>query len=102
VLPTAAITTFAAFLRAHERPDRELSANLCAAAVACVGIIAIDAWGLLGAIIGLLASCMTTMLVLLWWVVRIDRVSPPATAGAGAVPVHVRSPGDAEVSMLDA
>jgi O-antigen/teichoic acid export membrane protein len=72
LLPTAAITTFSAFLRAHERPDRELSANLCATAVACLGIIGIEAWGLVGAITGLLASGVTSMLVLLWWVKRID------------------------------
>jgi O-antigen/teichoic acid export membrane protein len=97
VLPTAATTIFAAFLRAHERPDREVSASLSAAAVACFGIIAIEAWGLRGAIGGLLASSITTMLVLLWWVVRTDRLAAPAIAETGAV----RSRGGAEVSMLD-
>jgi O-antigen/teichoic acid export membrane protein len=72
VLPIAASTTFAAFLRADERPDRVLSANLAATVVTCVGIIAIDAWGLLGAVLGVLASSVTSMLVLLWWVLRTD------------------------------
>jgi len=72
VLPIAASTAFGAFLRAHERPDRVLSANVAATVVACIGIIAIDAWGLRGAVLGLLASCVTTMLVMLWWVLRTD------------------------------
>jgi len=72
VLPIAAFTTFGAVLRAYERPDRELSANVAATVVACIGIIAIDAWGVLGAVLGLLASCVTTMLVMLWWVLRTD------------------------------
>jgi hypothetical protein len=63
-MPTAAYTTFSSFLRAYERPDRELSAHLCAAAVTCVGIVGIGAWGLLGAIIGLLASAVTAMFVM--------------------------------------
>jgi O-antigen/teichoic acid export membrane protein len=70
VLPTAASTAFSAFLRAHERPDRELSANLCAAVVACLGVFAIHLWGLPGAIVGLLASGTTGTLVKLWWVLR--------------------------------
>lgn len=70
VLPIAASTTFAASLRADERPDRVLSANVAATVVACGGIVAIDAWGLLGAVLGLLASGVTTMLVMLWWVLR--------------------------------
>ena len=79
VLPSAAFITFIAFLRAHERPDRELSANVAAIVVACVGIIAIDAWGLLGAVLGLLASHVTTMLVSFWWVVRTDSLPETRT-----------------------
>lgn len=78
LLPIAAFTTFGAILRACERPDRELTANVAATAVACVGIIAIAAWGLLGAVLGLLASCITMMLVTLWWVLRTDTESRPA------------------------
>jgi hypothetical protein len=43
---------------------------LCAAGVTCIGIVGIGAWGLLGAIIGLLASAVTAMFVMFWWVLR--------------------------------
>jgi O-antigen/teichoic acid export membrane protein len=93
ILPTAASTIFAAFLRAHERPDRELWAHLYAAAVTCFGIVAIAAWGLPGAIIGSLASAVTTMLVMFWAVLRtghgtlghLARPGPSLLAGARSV-----------------
>jgi hypothetical protein len=88
-VPTAAYTTFSAFLRAYQRPDRELSAHLCAAAVTCIGIVGIGAWGLLGAIMGLLASAVTTMLVMFWWVLRTGIV--PSSS-------HAETPGFAEVN----
>jgi O-antigen/teichoic acid export membrane protein len=72
VLPEAAITAFGPALRAHERPDRELSAYAVSTAVTCVGIAAIAAWGVLGAILGLLAGRVTTMLLEFWWVLRTD------------------------------
>jgi O-antigen/teichoic acid export membrane protein len=75
LLPIGAFTAFGALLRARERPDHELSANVAATVVACIGIIAIYAWGLLGAVLGLLASCVTAMLVMLFWVLRDD--GPP-------------------------
>jgi O-antigen/teichoic acid export membrane protein len=81
VVPTAASTTFGSFLRADEKPDRVLSAYVAATVVACVGIIAIYAWGLLGAVLGLLASSATTVLVMLWCVLRTE-----------IVPVIPRSP----------
>jgi O-antigen/teichoic acid export membrane protein len=72
-LPTAAITVFESALRACERPDRVLSAYIVSAAVTCsFGVAAVAAWGLLGAIMGLLASCVTVLLVELWWVLRTD------------------------------
>jgi O-antigen/teichoic acid export membrane protein len=77
VPPTAAFMTFQAFLRAHERPDREFSAYVCATLVTCFGIVAIEAWGLFGAIIGLLASAVATMLVMFWWVLRMSYAETP-------------------------
>jgi len=35
-----------------------------------MGVVGIGAWGLLGAIIGLLASAVTTMFVMFWRVLR--------------------------------
>jgi O-antigen/teichoic acid export membrane protein len=87
VLPTAASTAFSAFLRGHERPDRELSANVWAAAVSGLCIFAIPLWGLRGAIIGLLAGSTTTMLVRLWWVLRIGIVRPLSDAQGPCGPV---------------
>lgn len=95
LLPIAAFTTFGAVLRAYERPDRELSANLVATVAACVGIFAINAWGLLGAVLGLLASCVTMMLVTLWWVLRTDGPSEPQPLAA---PLVVEGASSASVS----
>jgi hypothetical protein len=70
VLPEAAMAVSAPLLRAYERPDRELSANLAATAVTCIGIAGIAAWGVRGALLGLLAGRITTTLVEFWWVAR--------------------------------
>jgi O-antigen/teichoic acid export membrane protein len=85
VLPIAARITFGSALRARERPDRELSAYLTATVVACVGIVAIAAWGLLGAILGQLVAETTTMLVMLWWVLRTDSRAEAQTPAGPAV-----------------
>jgi O-antigen/teichoic acid export membrane protein len=76
VVPFAAGVAFGSALRALERPDRELSAAVVAVAVTCVGIAAIASWGLLGAILGLLASRLTAMIVALWWVLRLKGRPP--------------------------
>jgi O-antigen/teichoic acid export membrane protein len=80
VLPEAAVATLGPVLRAHERPDRELSAYVASAAVSCVGIAAIAKWGLVGAIVGLLAAHATTMLVQFWWVLRTLSAPEPRAA----------------------
>jgi len=82
VPPTAAFMVFAAFLRAHERPDRELSAQVYGMVVACLGILAIAAWGLFGAIVGLLAGAVTTVLVAFWWVLRTGHAEIPGVSAA--------------------
>jgi O-antigen/teichoic acid export membrane protein len=78
VLPEAAIATLGPALRAHERPDRELSAYVASAAVSCIGIAAIARWGLVGAVLGLLAAHVTTMLVEFWWVLRPEMRAAPS------------------------
>jgi O-antigen/teichoic acid export membrane protein len=71
VLPVAAIAVFGSALRARERPDCVLWAYVISTAVTCAfGVAAVAAWGVLGAILGLLAGYMTTMLAMLWWVLR--------------------------------
>jgi O-antigen/teichoic acid export membrane protein len=80
VFPEAAMAVFAPVLRAYERPDRELSANLAATAVACIGIAAIAAWGVRGALLGLLAGRTTCALVAFWWVTRTSAVAEPQAA----------------------
>jgi O-antigen/teichoic acid export membrane protein len=81
VLPVAAIAVFGSALRAYERPDRVLWAYVFSTVVTCVfGVPAVAIWGLLGAILGLLAGYVTTMLVMFWWVLRTDgRREPQAT-----------------------
>ncbi len=81
VLPYAGIAVFGSVLRAHERPDRVLWANVTSTADTCVfGIAAVAVWGLLGAILGLLASYVTAMLATLWWVLRANSRPEPETA----------------------
>jgi hypothetical protein len=68
-------------LRAFERPQRELSANLAATAVTCMGIGGIIAWGVRGALLGLLAGRIAAALVEFWWVTRtLGSSEPQATA----------------------
>jgi O-antigen/teichoic acid export membrane protein len=82
-LPNAAIAVFESALRAHKRPDRILWASLVSIPVTCVvGAAAVAVWGVLGAILGLLARDVTTMLLELRWVLcTVDpaaaRVTPP-------------------------
>ncbi len=69
-LPLAAIAVLGSALRAYERPDRVFRAYLISTGVTCVfGIPAVAIWGLLGAILGLLAGYSTTVLVMAWWVI---------------------------------
>jgi O-antigen/teichoic acid export membrane protein len=80
-LPTAAIAALGSALRAYERPDRVLWAYIASTAVTCVfGVAAVASWGLLGAILGLLGGYVTTMLVMLWWVLRPDAQAEPQAA----------------------
>ena len=80
-LPTAAIAVLGSALRACERPDRVLWAYVASTAVTCVfGVAAVATWGLLGAILGLLGGYVTTMLVMLWWVLRTDAWPDPQVA----------------------
>jgi O-antigen/teichoic acid export membrane protein len=80
-LPTAAIAALGSALRACERPDRVLWAYVTSTAVTCVfGVAAVAIWGLLGAILGLLGGYVTTMLVMLWWVLRTDAWPDPQPA----------------------
>jgi O-antigen/teichoic acid export membrane protein len=80
-LPTAAIAALGSALRAYERPDRVLWAYVVSAVVTCTfGVAAVATWGLLGAILGLLGGYVTTMLVMLWWVLRTDARPEPRTA----------------------
>jgi O-antigen/teichoic acid export membrane protein len=77
-LPAAAIAVLGSALRACERPDRVLWAYVLSTIVTCIfGIPVVAAWGLLGAILGLLAGYLTTMLVMLWWVLRPDMWAEP-------------------------
>ena len=72
-LPMAAIAVLGSALRAYERPDRVLWAYVISTAVTCTfGIAAVATWGLPGAIVGLLASYITTMLVMVWLVLRTE------------------------------
>jgi O-antigen/teichoic acid export membrane protein len=71
VPPMAAISVLGSALRAYERPDRIFWAYVLSTAVTCIfGVPAVAIWGLLGAILGLLAGYSTTTLVMAWWVVR--------------------------------
>jgi O-antigen/teichoic acid export membrane protein len=71
--PTAAIAVLGSVLRACERPDRVFWAYVMSTAVTCVfGVAAVAIWGLLGAVLGLLGGYVTTMLAMLWWVLRTD------------------------------
>jgi len=80
-LPTAAVMVLGSALQAYERPDRVLWANMISAAVTCsFGVAAIAIWGLLGAILGLLAGSVTTMLVELWWLLRTVELRRPQAA----------------------
>ena len=82
VLPPAAIAVFGSVLQAYERPDRVLWAYVVSTVVTCAfGVAAIAAWGLLGAILGLLAGYVTTTLAMFWWVLRTgSRSEPPEAA----------------------
>lgn len=81
VLPVAAIAVFGSVLRAYERPDRVLWAYVASTVVTCAfGVAAIAAWGLLGAILGLLAGYVTTVLGMLWWMFRLGSRHEPPTA----------------------
>lgn len=80
-IPFAATIALGSTLRAHERPDLVLSANLISAAVTCVfGSAAVALLGLPGAILGLLGGYVTTMLVMLWWVLRTCHWPEPRAA----------------------
>ncbi|MGA8705526.1 MAG: polysaccharide biosynthesis C-terminal domain-containing protein [Steroidobacteraceae bacterium] len=80
-LPMAAIATLGSVLRAYGRPDRVLWAYVISTVVTCVfGVAAVATWGLLGAILGLLASYTTTMLVMAWWVLHTETGSEPQAA----------------------
>jgi O-antigen/teichoic acid export membrane protein len=86
-LPTAAIAALGSALRAYERPDLVLWAYVVSTVVTCTfGIGAVAAWGLLGAIVGLLGGYVTTTLAMLWWVLRTD--SGPT--GRSASTVHCK------------
>lgn len=81
VLPMAAIAALGSALRARERPDRVLRAYLISAAVAFTfGVAAVAVWGLLGAILGMLAGYVTTACGLLWWVLRSNPRAEPQMA----------------------
>jgi O-antigen/teichoic acid export membrane protein len=56
-----------------------LWAYVISTAVTCtLGVAAVAAWGLVGAILGLLAAYVTTMLAMLWWMLRTGtRPEPP-------------------------
>jgi O-antigen/teichoic acid export membrane protein len=80
-LPSAAIAALGSVLRAYERADLVFSAYVVSTAVTCVfGVAAVATWGLLGAILGLLAGYAATMLVMFWWVLRADRWPRPRGA----------------------
>lgn len=81
-LPAAGIAALGSDLRARGRPDRVFWAYVIATAVTgTFGVGAVATCGLLGAILGLLAGYVTTMLVLLWWVARLDGgTRPPPVA----------------------
>lgn len=85
-LPSAAITALGSALRAQERPDRVLWAYVLSTVVTCTfGVAAVAAWGLYGAILGLLAGYSTTMLVMGWWVIQwVIRPRPQPAAGLSA------------------
>jgi O-antigen/teichoic acid export membrane protein len=71
-LPFVAMEVLGSDLRARERPDLILWANIISMAVTVVcGGAAVAAWGLLGAILGLLGSYVTTMLVMALWLLGI-------------------------------
>lgn len=77
-VPFAAMEVLGSFLRARERPDRILWANMISAVVTVVfGGAAVAAWGLLGALLGLLGAYVTTMLVMAWWVIGWSRRRRP-------------------------
>ena len=83
VLPSAAIAVLGSALRAYERPDLVLWAYVASTAVTCVfGVAAVATLGLLGAILGLLAGYVTTMLVMFWWMLRPDLWPEPRAAGS--------------------
>jgi O-antigen/teichoic acid export membrane protein len=70
-VPNAAIAVSDSALRAYERPDLVLWANVISTIATCVaGAAAVAAWGVLGGVLGLLARDVTTMFVELWLVHR--------------------------------
>ena len=79
-LPMAVIALLGSALRAQQRPDRVLWAYAVSGVVTCtVGIAAVAVWGLFGAILGLLLTYVTTMLVMVLCISRTGTNSRPQT-----------------------
>lgn len=87
-LPFAAMDVLASALRAHERPDCVLWANVISTVVTCTfGGAAVAIWGLLGAILGLLGGYVTTMLVMAWWILHTHAWAGPRMAIGRTMPL---------------